>query len=362
MNIRDRDSFLKEKAFGLNPAAGAFFVWAFGNEMHSGLLRSELASRYAQWSTDTIGTTEDSCRGYLSEIYRHLDKTDQLGQRGKFKKLFDLLQSEFLDCQSAQVLRVDPMPLEEELNCLLQRLNYCKQQDDFDKKIHCPAKAVLVRVEALSMQQWLVWRLVTRLYEQRQEREKPRCLMVKATGTWAAQPELFWRWLAGELQCSSEEPDVVLEEIVQLSQYRSHVFVIHEMELLKSSAQKLLVDSFWKPLVLRLNEQRGLGEGKCRLFLTETIDYQADIAIEELITLDPWEKVCVKSEMLPWLDRPPVLEFLSRTTRKSPQGLKDEWLQDESLGKPQKVIKLLGQSVGLEDGLEEMKPYWQLAA
>jgi hypothetical protein len=360
----DWQKFLKWKAFccDLNREATDFFVWVFGVDVHVDLSRSDLACRYAD--EERIGTTEASCKNYLTEIYEKVGKDHRFEKTNrKLRELSQFLRSEFCSHQSYQEMRADsPLSAAEELNCLLQNLNYREQQDAFDKTIHLSAKAVLVRVEALSMQKWLVWRLVTRLYEQRQEREKPRCLMVKASGTWGAQPELFWRWLAGELQCSSEEPDVVLEEIIQLSQYRSHIFVIYEMDLLKSSAQKLLVESFWKPLVSRLSEQRGLGEGKCRLFLTETIDYQVDIAIEELITLDPWERVLVKSDMLPWLDRLPVLEFLKRTTRQSPQSLKDDWLQGETLGKPQKVIKLLGQAAGLEDGIEEMKPYWQLAA
>jgi hypothetical protein len=215
------------------------------------------------------------------------------------------------------------------------------------------------------MQQWLVWRLVSQLneYEQQQSREEPRCLVVKANIEWGNSPELFWGWLAGELQCSSDNSEVVLEDIIQLIKSQSYIFVIYKIDLLRTSTQKFLMAEFWEPLVSRLTEKRKRGEGICRLFLTENIDYQANIQIKELVSLDPWREVLFTADMDPWFNLNLVLEFLSRTAPESTRrSLEDEWLRDESLGKPEKVIKLLGQAVGLADGIEEMKRYWQLAA
>jgi hypothetical protein len=66
--------------------------------------------------------------------------------------------------------------------------------------------------------------------------------------------------------------------------------------------------------------------------------------------------VSAEQDLRPWLENRQVLDLLG----KPPDELDREWLREASPGKPKTVVKQLGQAIGLADGIDEMKPYWQL--
>jgi hypothetical protein len=212
------------------------------------------------------------------------------------------------------------------------------------------------------MQQWLVWRLVQVLRERMVE-EKPRCLTVSASDKWAAHPDVFWGWIAAELELEAQAPENLLEAIAHRCRNRSMIFVIQELDMVKPATQDFLLNQFWSPLANRLDAQYQLGDGKCQLFLTGAADYEWTHSIPTLNQLEPWSSVSVARDMRPWLENGQVLSFLCQATEQLPQDLEKEWLQGStSRGKPRAVIKQLGEAVGLKNGIEEMKSYWQLAA
>jgi uncharacterized protein YqcC (DUF446 family) len=336
---------------GLRPASRDLFVRLFMDEIALDLPVKDLAVKYC--------CAFSTCTRNRSAIFDAFGASAGEKSNDKLRPLYQRLKHEYTQRERQEQCRsAIPRSQAENLHQLLQRLNYSHQEQVFRQAINPAAAAFLVRIDDLAMQQWLVWRLVEQLRQQLGEAEKPQCLAVKASSQWAAQPELFWEWLAAQVHCPSQQRDDLLEAIAQACQNRSLVFVVHEFDLLKPETQRLLLSEFWQPLVQRLGPQAGLGWGKCRLLLTEACDYDSAVPIGGLQILDPWDQVQAERDMRPWLQNRPVRDLLG----KPPETLEQDWLQSASLGKPRKVVKQLGQAVGLEDGIDEMRPYWQLAA
>jgi hypothetical protein len=335
---------------GLGLAASDFFIQLFMDEAAIDLNVADLAKKYC--------IEPKTCSRYRTAIFKAFGKSQGEKTNDKLRPLYQRLKREYEQQErQAQSRSSIPSSPAEQLHQLLQRLNYSDQEQIFRQSINPSAAAFLVRIDDLVMQQWLVWRLVEQLRQQQLgEDEKPRCLMVKASPQWAAQPELLWEWLAGELECDSNSKDDVLEAIVASCQSRSQVFVVHEFANSKTEMRQMLLDEFWQPLVALLESQAKLGWGKCRLLLTEDCDYESEYPIVK--ALAPWKTVSAEQDLRPWLENRQVLDLLG----KPPDEVAQEWLREASPGKPKTVVKQLGQAIGLADGIDEIKPYWQLAA
>jgi inactive STAND len=345
------EEFLIVQAYrkDLKPASRDFFIRLFMDEIALDLPVKDLATKYC--------VEFKTCTGHRTAIFGAFGDCDGQQNNGKLRPLYQWLKHEHEQQErQAQSRSSIPSSPAEQLHQLLQRLNYSDQEQIFRQSINPSAAAFLVRIDDLAMQQWLVWRLVEQLRQQLGEDEKPRCLMVKASPLWAAQPELLWEWLAGELECDSNSKDDVLEAVVASCRHRSQVFVVHEFAVLKSEMRQMLLDEFWQPLVALLESQANLGWGKCRLLLTEDCDYESEYPIVK--ALAPWKTVSAEQDLRPWLENRQVLDLLG----KPPDELAQEWLREAPPGKPKTVVKQLGQAIGLADGIDEMKPYWQLAA
>jgi inactive STAND len=350
------EEFLIVKAHrvDLKPAARRFVVKHFQDEQSLDLPVLDLARNYHM--------AFSTCTRHRTDIFRAFGESESQKNNDKLKPLYSRLRQEFdRDCAQKAVRGDIPKPTAEQLHHLLRQFNYCTQERSIQDSL-LPAAAFLVRIDELVMQQWLVWRLLQVSCE-RMVDEKPRCLTVSASGKWAAQPDIFWGWLSGELELEAQTPENLLESIAHLCRNRSVIFVIQELDMVKPATQDFLLNQFWTPLADRLEAQYQLGYGKCQLFLTGAADYEWKHSIATVDPLEPWSRVSVARDMRPWLENGPVLNFLCQATEQLPQDLEKEWLQGStSRGKPKAVIKQLGQDVGLEDGIEEMKPYWQLAA
>jgi hypothetical protein len=338
---------VKGHRHGLKPTVHKFFIRHFMDEASLDLPVEDLAKKYF--------IVSKTCTGYRTAIFKAFGESDGEQHNDKLLPLYQRLRKEYEQQARREQLRSSiPSSPAEQLHQLLQRLNYSDQEQIFRQSINPSAAAFLVRIDDLVMQQWLVWRLVEQLRQQLGEDEKPRCLMVKAAPQWTAQPELLWEWLAGKLKCDSNSKDDVLEAIVASCRHRSQVFVVHEFAVLKLEMRRMLLDEFWQPLVALLESQANLGWGKCRLLLTEDCDYESEYPIVK--ALAPWKTVSAERDLRPWLENRQVLDLLG----KPPDELDREWLREASPGKPKTVVKQLGQAIGLADGIDEMKPYWQL--
>lgn len=340
-------SYYRQKV--LTPTARDFFVRYFADETSLDLSVDELAKKYCiEFKT---------CARYRTAIFKAFGASEGEQHNNKFRPLYQRLRREYEQrVQREQARSCIPLLRIERFHQLLQSLNYQVQEHTFRQMQH-PAIAFLVRIEDFRMKQWLVWRLVEQLRQQLGDTEKPRCLVVKTQSQWAAQPELFWEWLAAELQADSSNQADVLDAIVQACQTRSHVFVIHGFDVLKPVVQHMLIHDFWQPVMQLLGQRTKLGFGKCRLLLTADCD-EPDRYPELITSLTPWQTVDAEKEMRPWLEQRPVREFLGGT----PEELEQMWLATQPLGTPIKVIKKIGEAVDLTDVIDELQSYWQLTA
>jgi inactive STAND len=348
------EEFLIVQAYrkGLKQAPRDFFVRLFMDEIALDLPVKDLAAKYC--------VEFKTCTGHRTAIFKAFGDCDGQQHNGKLRPLYQWLKHQHEQQERQEQCRsaIPPSPAEN-LHQLLQRLNYGEQEEVFRRSINLSAAAFLVRIDDLAMQQWLAWRLVEQLRKQLgEEDEKPQYLMVKASNQWGAKPELFWGWLAEQMGYPSQDKEEVLEAIAEACRNRSLIFVVYRFDVLKPAAQQLLLEEFWKPLAALLAPQTQLDWGKCRLLLTAGCKHNLEVPIGGLKVLNPWKEVLAEQDMRPWLQYRPVRDLLG----KSPESLEQEWLQNSSLGEPGIVLQQLGQAIGLDDGIDEMKPYWQLAA
>ncbi len=349
----------------LEGAAKSFFIQVFMNESYINLTRSELAEKCC--------IEFKSCNGYLTTIFNKFGKDSFRRSNNKLRELYDRLQTEFQQREARRETQEEarsliPASIDKQLHLALRTLNYTVQEERFwdvlgeDK----PAQALLVRVDDLALQKWLVWRLVQRFGEidgiDGIETEKPFRLAVKATRHWGAQPEEFWKWLAEGINCEDVSPNGVLDAIAQTCQFRSVVIAIYEVSLLKRETWNYFLKTFWQPLTERLNADYGIRQRRCLLFLTGDATYrcpQPSIVLPD--ELSAWETV-QQQEMRLWLRNRQVQQFLVKNTDKTEVQIEKEWVRELMVGKPRDVIRSLGQEVGLEDGIDEMVRHWELGA
>jgi hypothetical protein len=333
----------------------SFFIQLFTDEKSIDLPVYDLSDKYdIQFKT---------CAGYRTTIFNAFGESESQKDNDKLKPLYTRLKKEFeRENQWKNPVEENPRSPGEKLHELLQFFNYRVQERVFQDSLDSPATAFLVRVDDSAMQEWLVWRLVEIFSREMTIEEKPSCYMINASNKWGPDPQLMWDWLAQVIACDSHDPNDVLEAIADRCRTQSLVFVLHEIAILSPDTLDLLLNSFWKNLTDKLKDEYRLGHGKCRLFLTEADDYNRVQDSDGLIVLNAWTEVTVVRDMRPWIEYRPVMHFLCQTAQKSVEELEKQWLQGDSLGKPNTVIKRIGQDIELKNCIDEMRKHWQLAA
>lgn len=337
----------------LKGTAQKFFIELFTDEIHIELSREDLAQRFC--------IELKTCKTYLTEIFKTVGQGNFQRPNQRLRELNARLKAEYQKCELAQQSQVEarsriPCTIDEQLHLAIRHLNYNNQKIAFVNALAADqaAQALLVRVDNLGLQKWLVWRLVQKFHEiDGIEAEKPFRLTVRATRHWGAQPEEIWRWLARGVHCDDASPNRVLDEIAATCQTRSVVIAIYEISQIKPVVWEYFLREFWQPLTDRLNAHPcGIQQRRCLLFLTGHAEYHCHHSISVLTELSTW-KIVQEEDWKLWLRNRQVQEFLNQATTEQ------DWLSMR-LEKPEVVIRGLGQEVGLSDGIEEMVRHWNL--
>ncbi len=337
----------------LKGTAQEFFIQVFKDEACIDLSREDLATK--------CRIELKTCKGHLTAIFKAVGKDNFQKPNQKLKELYKRLEQEFQRDELNRQVQVEarskiPCSIDEQLHSAIRHFNYSNQKIAFGNALEADeaAQALLVRVDNLALQRWLVWRLVQHFHEvDGIEAEKPFRLTVRATRHWGAHPEELWRWLAKGIDCVDSSPDQIIDTIAATCQIRSVVIAIYEVSLIKPAVWSYFLQEFWQPLTLRLNTYPcGVQQRRCLLFLTGHAEYRCSQTISSLTELSAWATVQEKDWKL-WLRNRQVQEFI--TTNKVD-------CLPMSLDKPEVVIRGLGQDAGLTDGIEEMMHHWNLGA
>jgi inactive STAND len=354
---------------GLKGVARDFFIDLFKTDAYLECTINEIATQFhIEFKT---------CTKTLTTIYGTFKKIYPFKSKNQRKELHAQLCQEFAAYRAsfaphAEARSAIPVTSTEQLHHELSVFNYRKQKAAFHDMLTATqaAQALLVRVNDLNLQKWLVWRLVQQLVTiEGVTTEKPLPLATKASRQWNADPTLFSSWLAKDLACSPS-PDCVIEAIVQQCQYRSVVIVIYEVRGLKQFWQFLRTE-FWQRLTDRLNQTPcGIDQGRCLLFLASDAGYGCppgwhtdSVGTKPVLTeLMPWETVEAQ-DMTEWLRNRQRQAWLTDVTGKDLTQIQQDWIDDEELlSAPEFLLRGLGQDLGLEDGIAELVNYWHLAA
>ncbi len=343
----------------LKGAVQEFFIQVLSDETYLDLSSEKIA--------DQAGVEIKTCEAHLSAIYKKVGQgtLQRFSSRQTIRQLRqlhsrlknELRQREFEQFIQAEARSQIPCSLDEQFHLHLRHFNYKRQERCFLDTLMADqaAQIVLVRIDNLALQKWLVWRLVQRFQDiDGIETEKAHQLSVTATRKWAAEPEIFWQWLAKRLGCDKATPEQVLDTIASTCQSRSVIIAIHEAGQIKPRVWEYFLKDFWQPLSQRLNSEAcGIQRRRCLLFLTEHAEYTCSQPISGLTELAPWRMVELREDWQPWLRNVQVQEFLKQKADLS------DWLSMR-LDKPEVVIKGIGQEFELQDGIEAMVRHWNL--
>jgi hypothetical protein len=412
------ENFLTSKASrcGLEGKPKEFFIRLFTDEK---LVKSSIEDLVKNTSYSF-----KSCRGNLTKIFNTVgkdcfrkDKSDKPGELKQIS-LYNSLKAEFEGRRSKQTVQNDarsliPQSTEEKLHRAIATLNYRDQEKEFGDALASEetAQSFLVRVDDLAMQKWLVWRLVNKFYEfegiSENEQEKPLCCVICASRKWSGLDEL-WDELAKKVGYSltaadpgvfhsrhsvsksgeskqwapdregdpksrlsesrenettlAADPiaDQAIEAIACVCQTRSLILVVHQIQHMTDPVWEAFHQDFWQPLTQQLNQQPcGIARGKCVLFLTGDVAHSCPENFPVLPNFAAWETV-KQDHMRPWLRNQGVRKLLTSGIPCEHDDLERRWIKKLGLKKPRDVIQGLGQEMGLEDGLDELKKYWDI--
>lgn len=259
--------------------------------------------------------------------------------------------------------------LSQDLSELLFLLNCIQQENAFRaaRATANPAGTFLVRAKNLSLQKWLVNRLV---------RSVPGYENAYCQPFNAYSPEirlnfnLLWEKLATELNISATI-DNVTKALIERCCCQTVILVLYGVHKLKSD-QIAQFMKFWKQLVQGIQARRDRDfRSRLVLFLVEdTEEHQYPFywvrtiepqCLEIPLILSPLSQIS-KAEALTWLSLNEVYEKLTQIMSQEQVNL---LLQDIDVPNPNEVSITLDEicfTCGLENGIAEIEQYWKLSA
>jgi hypothetical protein len=191
----------------------------------------------------------------------------------------------------------------------LNKLNYISQHhrvEDEAKDVDL-AKIFLVPSSGILTQKWFVKRLCEKI---------PNHVIAKGFGVsanpkWNQNATWFWMLLSQYVGVYEPcEPGEIIQKLADLCPEAPLIMAIYDVHVLELDMLNDLVNYFWKPLIEKVREQSIAGERRdCILFLTTDSSTNCNVNIQDIVRLDPWDRISI-SDLNAWLKDQDIKQFL----------------------------------------------------
>ena len=239
---------------------------------------------------------------------------------------------------------------------LLWTLNCDEQEGRFKNRCKQMQQAHLFVVQApdLRIQKWLVKRFMRQYHN-----AQPYPLNIRGLGI-PSDFGKFWQELESRLKLPNASSDAILQALCELAQTKPVFIAVFGLHRFQETRDKLLAE-FWLPLTQKFDAQTAKSiKSKLVLFLIEEPQSNLFDGFQDACLLSPLTELS-RTEIAAWIQLNDVYAMLS-------QMMGEESLERMVMSElphwqsqPVQALEDVCYAFGLENGIAEVEPYWELA-